>query len=119
MLAPPNFTGVTSPSTEDGLDAQGLRQYRLSLAVASRRFKHYPRQALEQGWSGTAEVSVALVADGIPPAVQLLRSSGHDVLDAVALEMVGNAARNTAVPSSLRGRSFRVPLPVEFRRDAD
>lgn len=119
LPVPQNFAGATSPSTEDGLDAQGLRQYRLSLAVASRRFKHYPRQALEQGWSGTAEVSVALAADGIPQAVQLLSSSGHDVLDAVALEMIGNAARNTALPSSLRGRPFSVPLPVEFRRDTD
>lgn len=117
--APPNSTGMTAPSAEDGLDAQGLRQYRLSLAVASRRFKHYPRQALEQGWNGTAEVSVALAADGVPQAVRLLSSSGHDVLDAVALEMIGNAARNTAVPASLRGRPFSVPLPVEFRRDSD
>lgn len=105
---------VTPPSSEDGLDADGLRQYRLSLAVASRRFKHYPPQALELAWSGTAEVRIAIAASGVPQPVQLLSSSGHELLDAAALEMIGKAALHTTVPASLRGRTFSVPLPVVF-----
>ncbi|MCX7173310.1 MAG: TonB family protein [Proteobacteria bacterium] len=110
---------VTSPSGEDGLDANGLRQYRLSLAVESRRFKRYPRQALEQGWSGTAEVRVAVAASGVPQFAQLLRSSGHELLDAAALDMINNAALHAVVPSSLRGRTFSVPLPVSFSVDSE
>lgn len=99
---------------EAGVDANGLRQYRLRLAAAARRFKLYPPQAQENGWSGTAEVRVAIAANGVPQPPQLLRSSGHQLLDAVALDMLGNAALRTAVPASLRGQSFSVPLPVVF-----
>lgn len=110
---------ATLPSNEDGLDANGLRQYRLSLAVASRRFKRYPRQALEQGWSGTAEVRVAVAATGVPQFAELLSSSGHAALDAAALDMINHAALHTVVPSSLRGRTFSVPLPVVFNIDSE
>ena len=115
-----SFAGpAAAPVGEDGRDADGLRQYRLSLASATRRFKRYPPEALEQHWSGTAQVRVAIAASGLPQSVELLHSSGHEVLDAVALDMLGKAALNAAVPASLRGRPFSVPLPVEFRRDLD
>lgn len=118
----PRFAGLAAASAlpgEDGIDANGLRQYRLSLALESRRFKRYPQHALEQGWSGTAQVRVAIGAGGAPQSVQLLSSSGHDALDAVALEMIGKAALTTALPAGLRGRSFSVPLPVEFKSGSE
>lgn len=99
---------------EEGLDANGLRQYRLSLAVAARRYKLYPPLALENGWSGTAEVAVAIAASGAPQPVQLLHSSGYALLDAAALEMMDKATLNTAVPASLQGQHFSIALPVEF-----
>jgi len=101
------------------IDANGLRQYRLGLAAAARRFKHYPLQAQESGWRGTAEVSVAIAANGLAQSPRLLRSSGHPLLDAAALDMIGNAAQQTAVPASLRGQAFSVPLPVVFDLNAE
>ncbi|MFA7270007.1 MAG: energy transducer TonB [Sterolibacterium sp.] len=108
------LTAAFAKPGEDGLDANGLRQYRVSLATAARRFKLYPPLALENGWSGTAEIVVANAANGVPQPVQLLRSSGYALLDAAALEMVGNAALHAAVPASLRGQTFSVLLPVVF-----
>lgn len=96
------------------VDANGLRQYRLGLAAAARLFKRYPQQAQENGWSGTAEVRVAIAANGALQPPLLLRSSGHQLLDAAALDMIGNAALRTSVPASLRGQPFSVPLPVVF-----
>ncbi|TRZ65118.1 MAG: energy transducer TonB [Rhodocyclaceae bacterium] len=118
-VASGSSVAMATPSGEEGVDANGLRLYRLSLAVESRRFKRYPQEALEQRWSGTAQVRVAIAASGVPQSVQLLNSSGHEVLDAVALEMVGKAALKAVVPASLRGRPFSVPLPVEFRHGPD
>lgn len=106
---------VALPGTgEAGVDPHGLRQYRLSLAIAARRFKLYPAQAREQAWSGTAEVMLAVAANGVTQPVQLLRTSGYPVLDAAALEMIDRAAPQVALPPSLRGRSFNVTLPVAF-----
>lgn len=110
---------AAAPADGEAIDPSGLRQYRLSLAIESRRFKRYPPEALEQRWSGTAEVRVAIAASGAPQSVQLLNSSGHGVLDAAAVEMIHKGALNAVVPASLRGRPFSLPLPVEFRRDPD
>lgn len=107
-------TAGSAKAGEDGLDANGLRQYRLSLAVAARRYKLYPPLALENGWSGTAEVAVAIAASGAPQPAQLLRSSGYALLDAAAMEMMARATLNTAVPASLQGQHFSIALPVEF-----
>lgn len=113
---PAGSAALAAPSGDEGLDANGLRRYRFGLAVEARRFKRYPQEALEQGWSGTAHLSVVIADSGVVQSVQLVNSSGHEVLDAVALDILGKAALHAVVPPSLRGRTFSVPLPVEFRR---
>jgi periplasmic protein TonB len=97
-----------------GLDADGMHQYRVSLAAAARRFKRYPAQALARGWSGSAQVEVSIAAGGMPQPPRLMASSGHELLDEAALSMIGSAAQATIVPANLRGRAFAVRLPVVF-----
>jgi protein TonB len=101
------------PATE-GVDADGLRSYRLALAREAKRHKRFPTRAIEAGWNGTAEVRILVSADGIAPDARLAKSSGHDVLDEAALDMLRNALPTTPVPPSLRGRTFVVDLPVVF-----
>lgn len=96
----------------DGLDAEGLRGYRIGLAVSARRFRR-----MEAGWRGTAEVRIGVTAAGLALPPELVRPSGQAALDAAALEMMGRAAAATALPDSLRGRAFAVSLPVEFSPD--
>lgn len=100
-----------------GLDADGVRQYRVNLASAARRFKRYPAQALEKGWSGSAEVELAIAASGVAQPPRLMSSSGHELLDEAALTMIGRAAQATLVPASLSGRAFAVKLPIMFDLD--
>lgn len=102
--------------TREVLSAEGLRQYRLSLAREARRYRQYPALARARGWEGTVELKIE-VAPGARPAVGVLRSSGHEVLDAQALEMMGRAVLATVLPTSLQGRSFEVPVPVRFALD--
>lgn len=97
-----------------GIDADGLRQYRLGLAVGAKRFRQYPERARRAGWAGTAEVRVGVAQDGRPMEPKLVRSSGHEPLDAAAVAMLKGAAAHTPVPESLRGRGFSVVLPVVF-----
>jgi len=103
----------------DGVSADDLHQYRLSLAIAARRFKRYPALARERGWEGTAEVALNVNALLPVPEVVLVRSSGRGVLDEQALEMLTQAARVTSLPQILKGRDFRVLLPVKFSLESD
>lgn len=103
-----------TPAGGDGLDADGVRQYRLALATQARRYKRYPARALEANIGGTVEIRLAVATGGLPQDVQLARSSGNDLLDDAALDMIRKAAPRTTVPELLRSRAFVVSLPVVF-----
>lgn len=103
----------------DATSADDLRQYRVELAIAARRFRRYPGQARERGWEGVTEVALSVSAHLPVPEVILVRSSGHPVLDRQALEMMTQAARAAVLPESLRGRDLRIMLPVRFSLEAD
>jgi len=102
-----------------GVSGDDLRQYRLSLASAARRFKRYPALASQRGWEGTVEVALNVSALAPVPEVVLVRSSGRGVLDEQALAMLAQAARVTALPEGLKARDFRIVLPVQFSLDND
>ena len=91
-----------------------VRHYRVALAAAAKRFKRYPPLARERGWEGTVEVAVLVHAALPRPDVKLMRSSGREMLDAQALDMVIQAVRVAEMPSGLRGRDLRIDLPVLF-----
>lgn len=100
-----------------GPDADGIRTYRIGLAREARAHRHYPSLARERGWTGTAEVSVDISREGRPRHILLARSSGHDILDREAVQMMARAAASAALPETLRGRAFAVRLPVVFDLD--
>ena len=106
-------------SVHEAINADDLRQYRISLAMAARRFKRYPALARERGWEGTVDIALTVGSHFPVPDIALARSSGHAVLDRQAQEMMIQAARSTALPESLKGRDFRMLLPVQFSLDGD
>jgi protein TonB len=57
--------------------------------------------------------------EGKARQVLLAHSSGYEVLDREALQMMTRAAAAASLPDALRGRAFAVSLPVVFDlRDA-
>lgn len=108
--APPS---VAAPAAGER-NAEGVREYRLALAVQAKRYKRYPPRAMEAGIGGTAEIRISVAAAGSAAEVLLARSSGDETLDAAALDMMKRAAPRTAVPDALRDRGFAVDLPIVF-----
>jgi protein TonB len=109
--------GVLTEGGASGEAADGLRGYRLAVAVQARRFKRYPAQAMASGWAGTAEVRIEVGSDGRPRPATIARSSGHEVLDRAALVTIDSGALRARLPESLRGKAFAVVLPVVFNLD--
>lgn len=112
-------TGTDAPvgallAPGEGVDAEGVRTYRLALAREARRYKRFPQEAIDAGWQGTAEVLVEVAAGGVAETPRLARSSGHAALDEAALLMLRQALPATPLPPTLRGRAFAVNLPVVF-----
>jgi len=114
IAAEPPTLALATAFVERGNDAAGLRQFRLALAGEARQLRRYPEMARRAGLAGTTEGRVAVEAGGAVRRADLSRSSGHALLDAAALEMLGTALARTQLPESLRGQSFAVLMPVVF-----
>ncbi len=101
----------------ESISQDGLREYRLNLSREARRHKRYPALARQRGLEGVVIVMVSTRA-GLPvPQVSLSRSSGQEVLDQQALEILGLAVRAASLPDSLRSRDFAIDLPIHFSLD--
>ena len=96
------------------VSAEGLKEYRLSLSREARRYKRYPAIARERGLQGVVVIVINTRSGVIEPQVSLSQSSGQDILDEQALEMLRLAVRAAKLPESLRGRDFGLDLPVHF-----
>ena len=96
------------------VDAEGLSSYRFGLARAARGLLRYPEAALVAGLGGRLTVRLEVAASGAAAPPRLVASSGSELLDAAALDLVARAASATAVPERLRGAAFSVVLPLEF-----
>jgi TonB family protein len=99
-------------------DIASIAQYRIMLIGASRRFKPPSEAILQAGIEGRVDVQLAIAADGSLADARVVRSSGHVVLDGLAVDMLRNAKAQAPVPPLLLDRAFEVDVPVVFSRSA-
>ena len=109
----------TEATVKSGSEADKgtLEQYRLALIVATRRYKRYPAIAMEKGWQGRVEVHMEIGANGMLASASIKASSGHEILDNQAMDMLKKGKTTVQIPASLRGRAFSVDVPVIFNLD--
>ena len=112
----PAAASAGAGTTRSGNDADTgtLDQYRLALIVTARRYKRYPAQAMDKGWQGKVEIRLVVGANGTIQSSLIKASSGYEILDNQALDMVKKAKPLTPIPAALRGREFTVDIPVIF-----
>lgn len=104
---------VAAPAIE-AMDPATLGQYRIALITAARRFKQYPRVAIDNNWEGRVDVRLVIDANGAITSLSIKTSSGYKILDQQALQMIRKAKPSATIPPALRGRSFTLDLPVLF-----
>ena len=102
-------------SRQFAVDAGALATFGRELAGAVATRQRYPRIALLRQWQGTALLQLELSADGRLLGVRVIGSSGHDILDRQALDMVREAVPLPSLPAALAGRPLTVDVPVVFR----
>jgi periplasmic protein TonB len=109
--APPPVVARTEPAPPPPVaqtvpDETTLAQYRLQLLSAARKYKRYPRVAMDNNWEGDVVVRMAVGPNGVLAGLSIRSSSGYSVLDQQALEMFRKAATTVQVPPGLHGREF-------------
>ena len=107
--APPAATVAGESS-----DPLTLGQYRIAIITAAKRYKKYPRLAMDNNWEGQAEIRMVIAADGGIASISVKTRSGFEVLDQQALEMIRKAKPLAPIPAALRGKGFTVDVPVVF-----
>ena len=113
-------TPQSSRMAEPAPAAQSLAQYRLQLIGAARKYKRYPRLAMENNWEGDVVVRMAFGGNGLLAGLSIQSSSGYALLDQQALEMFRQAAKTVEVPPALRGREFSFEVRAIYNlRDQD
>jgi len=78
----------------------------------------YPKLARKRGWQGTVRLNVRVEKDGTPGQVGIKESSGHRVLDNVALKTVKQWQFSPAQSGSLR-YSSKIVIPIQFSLVSD
>jgi protein TonB len=91
-----------------------IAQYRFALLGAAAREKLYPAGAVDRGWAGRVELRLVIGAAGELARAEVVRSSGHDVLDRQTLATFRAAHARTPVPPALRDREFAVDVAVRY-----
>lgn len=94
--------------------ARSLEDYGRSLSNLLARQQQYPRLAALRGWEGEVRLRLRVARKGSLVAVQVERSSGYEVLDQQALQLVQGATLPLP-PESLGDREFQIVVPVNYR----
>ena len=110
-------TGATARSGDEA-DKGTLERYRLALIMATRRYKRYPAKAMENGWQGRVVVRMVIGANGMLVSTSVKTSSGYEILDNQALDMLKKGKTTVPIPASLRGREFAIDVPVIFNLES-
>ncbi len=110
----PSGAAMVSPDTEPITPVEAEIEYRLSLARLARGAVLYPEPARQRGLQGVVVVAVTGTAGNGAPSVTLERSSGADILDLRALEVVRDSVVLAPLPIGLQSMKFRISVPIEF-----
>jgi protein TonB len=117
--APVTAPAPLPPAQADANDAAAEKTltagYEHTLSELIRRHQAYPERAIRNRWQGTTVVRVSLDDEGRVASISVLESSGREILDDAALNMVRKASPLPRAPEGLRGRARNVRVPIAFR----
>ena len=98
--AMPRVHRVTSMSTRYAIGAQYVHHWRQRVEAVGNRF--YPAESRRKGIYGSLRLLVAIRADGSIKNIEILSSSGHQLLDSAAIRIVKMAAPYAPFSKQLR-----------------
>lgn len=115
VIAPPVAETVKTPEYSPVEADNALGEYGNLLGRALAKHKQYPRIARTRGWQGNVLLDLKLDGYGKVLSATIRQSSGYEVLDKQALDMVRKASPFPAPPEALRNRTFNITVPVSFK----
>ena len=110
----PSTPAVSSTQPAEATAAEAWNGYGQLLYNLVGRNKNYPQIAVRRNWEGEVKIYARFMLGKLVEA-SIMTSSGHEVLDKEALDMVRKAANQLPVGGDLARKSFTVTIPVAFK----
>ncbi len=103
------------PAQATGPTPEARQAVRVRLEQELARHFHYPLLARRRGWEGEVRLGLRIDPEGRVGAAQIIRGSGHELLDRAALEAIGKVLHLHGVTAWLSGHDLQLELPVIYR----
>jgi len=100
----------TSAST-----ARSIVSWQNAVMLQINRHKRYPSAARAQDKQGVVQVRILIDRGGRLLSSQIVGSSGSELLDDEALEILKRAAPLPAIPVGVQGETLTLNIPIRFR----
>lgn len=107
--------GDTTPAAARPDQQNLLGRYAQQLSRLLASHQEYPRLAAQRGWEGEVRLRLKVARQGNLLSVQVDRSSGHDILDQHAMQLIDLASGLPPLPEGLEGSEISVIVPVNYR----
>ena len=104
-------------ATDEPPDPALLERYGRSLSSLFSRHQQYPRLAAMRGWEGEVQLRITIARKGNIVATQVIRSSGFEVLDQNAVQLVTSTGALPRPPEALQNKDIQIVVPVLFKLD--
>lgn len=93
-----------------------IQEFQARLLAAIRQATFFPQQALRENRHGEVTVSFVLNRDGTLSSIQVTNSSGTEILDEAAREILRRAAKTfPPFPPSVLDETLAYTVPIHFR----
>lgn len=96
-------------------DPRLLERYGDELSQRFASAQTYPRLAAMRGWEGEVLLRLTIARKGGLLSVQVLRSSGHEVLDKHAVALVEGSKPLPRPPTGFDEEDLEITVPVRYR----
>jgi protein TonB len=113
--APAAAPSAPGPAAADDDLRAVVGNYENQLAQKTQDRLRYPAPARDQGWGGVATVRVRIDEKGYIISIDVLNSTGYEILDAQAKIAAEKAKPLVQVPPALRGKAFDARIRVVFK----
>ncbi len=109
----PRIRRLTSVSTKASHDAAYLNDWAQKIEFVGNN--NFPRAALEKRIFGKLRLSVLLKPNGVVDKVEILKSSGHTILDQAAVKIVRMASPFNPIPKEVRKDNDKLEIIRTWR----
>ena len=106
--------GPTLADLDPGAVDDALKRFAAAVHRRIESNKRYPAAAQKVGIEGRAGVKMTILKDGRLKEVEILDSSGYEILDKAALQSVRDAAPFPAIPDAAKMEMIEVSVYLAF-----